>query len=169
MQSGTLMRVEMIRAIGWLDESLFIDAVDSDYNARARRHGWVLLAAKGCDLNHTLGTARPMTVLGHRAHYRSRALSIYYHPPFRVYYLTRNNVVLARRYFWNQPLWIVRRIAMELEGHIVRFTFGPDRRENLVAVGHGVVDGLTGRTGRIDPVLLDRIAVHHSPPTGEKI
>lgn len=167
MQSGTLMRTAMIRDVGPLDESFFIDAVDSDYNARARRRGWVLLAAQGCDLNHTLGTARPMQILGRRAHYRSRALSIYYHPPFRVYYLTRNNAVLARRYFWSQPLWIVRRIAMELEGHVVRFAFGPDRRENLVAVRRGLFDALRGHMGPIDPELAQRIAVHHAPPGAE--
>lgn len=154
MQSGSLLRTSMLDDIGLLREDFFIDAVDSELNARARTHGWVLLAAPGCDLTHSLGQARPMIIMGCHAHWGRKPLFIYHHDPFRVYYMTRNTLVVAREYLHDQPAWVLCRLLAELEGHIIRLTFDPKRRENLVAVAHGLRDGALNRLGRIDPTLM---------------
>lgn len=161
MQSGSLLRVGMLDDLGPLREDFFIDAVDSEFNARARKNGWTLLAASGCDLTHSLGKSRPMTVLGHQVHLGSKPLFIYHHPSFRVYYMTRNTLVLAKLYILNQPTWVILRVLAELESPIIRLVFDPNRRDTLLAVAYGLRDGALNHLGRISPRLLARL--EHDP------
>lgn len=149
MQSGTLYRSEAFSQVGYLDESLFIDCVDSEFNARLRRAGYHLAIGSGCDLVHSLGKSRPMAFLGWHARIGEKKLYVYEHAPFRVYYITRNSLNLARRYARSQPVWVARRIYMELQSHAVRVLFGPRRKQNVVAMIAGVRDAATGHLGPI--------------------
>lgn len=157
MQSGSIIRVEAFRKAGLLDEGLFIDCVDSEFNARLRGHGYRLLAGQGCDLIHSLGESRPMRILGWHAAIGTKKLSVYYHAPFRVYYMSRNNLVLAKRYALTQPRWVLSRLFLEVQSHVVRFTYGPKRRQHLLAFIAGTRDGILNRMGRINPDLEARL------------
>ncbi len=157
MQSGTLVRCDLFDDIGYLRDDYFIDSVDSEFNARARAHGYLLLAAPGCDLGHSLGVSRPMKIAGWAVHIGPKKLQVVYHAPFRVYYITRNNIYTAARYVWRQPVWVARRMWMEVQSHLVRFAFGPNRRLLFIAMAHGFADALRHRTGPIDPKLAERL------------
>jgi rhamnosyltransferase len=135
----------------------FIDCVDSEFNARLRERGLRALAGRGCNLEHSLGNARPMKILGWHARVGSKKLYVYYHAPFRVYYITRNSMILARRYALKQPKWVVRRIYMEIQSHVVRFGFGPNRRKHFIAATAGVRDALRQKMGKIDDSLAARL------------
>jgi GT2 family glycosyltransferase len=149
MQSGTLYRSEVFDHVGYFDDALFIDCVDSDFNARIRRAGYHIEIAKGVDLTHSLGKSRPMVILGWRAHLGSNPLFIYEHQPFRVYYITRNILTIARRYALSQPEWVARRLFMEVQSDAVRLLFGPRRTLSAVAIAKGAFDFAAGRMGRI--------------------
>ncbi|KQR03326.1 hypothetical protein ASF72_09215 [Arthrobacter sp. Leaf141] len=157
MTSGSLVRTSTFSAVGSFDEGFFIDCVDSEFNARLREKGLRALAGRGCNLEHSLGNARPMTILGWHAHVGAKKLFVYYHAPFRVYYITRNSLVLARRYAFKQPKWVLRRIYMEIQSHVVRFGFGPNRRKHLVAALAGVRDAQRLKMGKIDDALAARL------------
>lgn len=157
MQSGSLIRTVAFEETGLLDEDLFIDCVDSEFNARLRNHGYRLLAGGGCDLLHSLGESRPMRILGWHAAVGTKKLSVYYHAPFRVYYMSRNSLVLAKRYARTQPRWVAQRLFLEVQSHTIRFAYGPRRRQHLLAFLHGSFDGLTNRLGRIDTQLERRL------------
>jgi len=157
MQSGTLIKSSVLDAVGYLDESLFIDCVDSDFNARIRKAGFRALAGIGCNLEHSLGNARPLRILGWHARIGTKRLNVHYHSPFRVYYITRNSAVMVRRYIRDQPRWVIRRIYMEFQSHAVRFVYGPDRRKHAVAFFYGLRDALTHRMGKIRPNLAERL------------
>ena len=157
MQSGSLIRTVAFEKAGFLDEDLFIDCVDSEFNARLRSHGYRLLAGRGCDLIHSLGESRPMRILGWHAAVGSKKLSVYYHAPFRVYYMSRNSLVLAKRYGRAQPRWVAQRLFLEAQSHTIRFAYGPHRRQHLLAFFHGSFDGLRNRIGRISPQLEQRL------------
>ncbi len=157
MTSGTLVRTSSFKAVGFFDEGFFIDCVDSEFNARLRERGLRALAGRGCNLEHSLGNARPMKVLGWHARVGSKKLYVYYHAPFRVYYITRNSLILARRYALKQPKWVLRRIYMEIQSHVVRFGFGPNRRKHFVAATAGVRDALRQKMGKIDESLAARL------------
>jgi rhamnosyltransferase len=157
MTSGSLVRSSTFDRIGYFNEDYFIDCVDSEFNARIRESGLRSIAAPGCNLDHSLGHARPMTILGWHAHIGPKKLYIYYHSPFRVYYITRNSIVMARTYLFKQPAWVLRRLYMEIQSHVVRFLFGPNRRKHALAAGAGVRDAFRHRMGRIDARLAARI------------
>lgn len=157
MTSGTMVRTSTFKDVGLFDEGFFIDCVDSEFNARLRERGLRALAGRGCNLEHSLGNARPMKILGWHARLGSKKLFIYYHAPFRVYYITRNSLILARRYALKQPTWVLRRIYMEIQSHIVRFGFGPNRKKHLLAATAGVRDALRQKMGKIDETLAARL------------
>lgn len=157
MTSGSLVRSTVFDSVGYLDEDFFIDCVDSEFNARLREHGFRALAGRGCNLEHSLGNARPMRILGWHARIGQKKLYVYYHAPFRVYYITRNSLVLARRFAMKQPIWVLRRIYMEIQSHIVRFGFGPNRRKHLIAALAGIRDARRQHMGKIDETLASRL------------
>ncbi|WP_232083316.1 glycosyltransferase [Arthrobacter sp. SO5] len=157
MQSGTLIRATVFDRVGYLDEALFIDCVDSEFNARVRNAGLRAIAGPGCNLEHSLGDARPLRVLGWHARLGQKRLFVHYHAPFRVYYITRNSLVMARKYFRQQPLWVIRRMGMELQSHVVRLVYGPNRRKHALATLSGIRDAMRGRLGKIDEQLAARL------------
>jgi len=157
MTSGSLVHSSTFDRIGYFNEDYFIDCVDSEFNARIRESGLRSIAAPDCNLEHSLGHARPMIFLGWHVRIGTKKLFIYYHAPFRVYYITRNSLVMARTYFWKQPVWVLRRLYMEVQSHVVRFAFGPNRRKHAVAAIYGVRDALRHRMGKIDSRLAERL------------
>lgn len=158
MQSGSLYRTEIFDSLGYLEEGLFIDCVDSEFNARLRDAGLHMLAGEDCDLVHSLGKSRPMSILGWHAHIGKKKLYIYEHAPFRVYYITRNSLTLARRYVTRQPVWVARRISMEIQSNIIRFVFGPHRVKNAIAAAAGLRDAAAGRQGPIPATVQRRLS-----------
>lgn len=157
MQSGTLIRATVFDRLGYLDESLFIDCVDSEFNARVRNASLRAIAGPGCNLEHSLGDARPLRVLGWHARLGHKRLFVHYHAPFRVYYITRNSLVMARKYVRQQPRWVIRRMGMELQSHVVRLVYGPNRRKHALATVSGIHDAMRGRLGKIDEQLAARL------------
>lgn len=86
--SGTLTSLEALERVGPFDDGLFIDFVDLEWCCRARARGLRLLGVCGAWLDHELGEA-PRTVMGR--------LRILVHSPERIYYATRNRMLLYRR------------------------------------------------------------------------
>ena len=149
MQSGCLIPVSVLDEVGLFDESLFIDCVDTDFNLRIRAAGYTTPVGVGCDIGHSLGETRPMTIMGHRLRVGGQDLQVIHHSPVRVYYITRNIWVIASRHFSKNRLWMLRRLWMEVESNIVRLVFGPQRPKFMRAWAAGIRDAIAGRSGRI--------------------
>ena len=71
--------------------------------------------------------------------------------------MTRNSLVMARKYFRQQPQWVIRRMGMELQSHIVRLVYGPNRLKHALATASGLRDAVRGRLGKIDDRLAARL------------
>ncbi|MDT0167627.1 glycosyltransferase [Pseudarthrobacter sp. BRE9] len=151
MQSGCLIPVSVLDEVGLFDESLFIDCVDTDFNLRIRAAGYSTPVGVGCDIAHSLGETRPMTILGRPLRVGGQDLQIIHHSPVRVYYITRNIWLMVVRYFSKNRIWMLRRLWMEVESNIVRFVFGPHRIKFLRAWLTGIRDAISGHSGRIRP------------------
>jgi len=141
MQSGSLVPAATYRQVGCYDESLVIDAVDSDFTVRCLDAGLEPLIAPGCHLEHGMGEHTGRRVLG-------RDLAYNHHSPNRVYYMARNGTLLARRHTRTQPGWVLRRLAEEAKAHTLRLTLDPERTRLARAALAGLRDGLRGRTGQ---------------------
>lgn len=149
MQSGTLIPASTLQSIGYFDESLFIDCVDSEYTARLRNAGMRAMIAEGCNITHAVGESRPMRLGQWHVNIGGRKRFVHSHAPFRVYYITRNGIVLYRAYARSQPRWVVRRIGLESIFYAVRIAYGPYRSRQLLAIAFGILDAIRGRTGRL--------------------
>nr|NLI51424.1 glycosyltransferase [Propionibacterium sp.] len=157
MQSGSLLPVATLDALGGLDEGFFIDGVDSEYTARAGAAGLAVLVGEGCRLDHALGRREPATFRGRPLRVLGRELSYNYHAPRRVYYMARNGTTLTLRHLRHDPGWVARRLTEESKAHLLRLALGRDRGRLLRALVAGWVDALRGRSGPIDPDLARRL------------
>lgn len=151
MQSGTLIPAATFDAAGLLEEDLFIDCVDSEFTARIRELGLVALIAPGCNITHSVGDSRPMRLGTWHVTVGGQKRFVHSHAPFRVYYITRNGLVMYRRYLPKQPVWVLRRVGLEVVFYGIRVVYGPHRLRQIAAIGFGVRDALAGRMGRISP------------------
>ncbi|KAD4060529.1 glycosyltransferase [Arthrobacter yangruifuii] len=149
MQSGTLIPAATFDAAGLLEEDLFIDCVDSEFTARIREMGLKAIIAPGCNISHAVGDSRPMLVGRWHVTVGGQKRFVHSHAPFRVYYITRNGLVMYRRYLTRQPVWVLRRIGLEIVFYGVRVVYGPHRLRQIAAIAFGIRDALTGRMGRI--------------------
>ena len=145
ISSGSLIAMDTINKIGDMDESLFIDHVDTEWFLRARAKGFKAYGVCDAVMQHGLGEQT------HRINLSSwsRQRNVPQHKPFRYYYIFRNSVALYRRNYasgwwkWND----LQRLAM------IAIMFGllkPPRWQNVRMMFKGIVDGLRGISGKAD-------------------
>ncbi|KND55039.1 dTDP-rhamnosyl transferase RfbF [Candidatus Paraburkholderia kirkii] len=134
--SGSCLNLAAWRDIGPMDDGLFIDFVDLEWCARARRAGYEVLGTPLLRLRHSLG-GEPVRILG-RA-YPS-------HSPLRHYYLFRNATALIRRAYmpwtwkWTEVVKFPARLV--IYGGWLR-----PRAEHLRMAMRGMWHGLIGKMG----------------------
>lgn len=88
MCSASVVRTEMFKKVGLMDESLFIDGVDFEISWRAAYQiGAHFYLTTDCILEHQLGEG-DRKLLGRNCHIPT---------PFRAYYQVRNGIILSRR------------------------------------------------------------------------
>lgn len=80
--SGTLIRADVLKEVGLIDERLFIDALDLEWCVRAVSKGYRIFLSGKALLMHRLGNGETDKVLSHSAR--------------REYYICRNNLLLMR-------------------------------------------------------------------------
>lgn len=84
--SGNLIRLSVWSEIGKFDENLFIDGVDFDYCFRLQKIGYKIVWTRAARLNHSIGDDK------------FRLFKSGKHNDFRLYYMVRNNIYLAKIY-----------------------------------------------------------------------
>jgi rhamnosyltransferase len=140
IQSGLLVPVATLGAVGDFDEGLVIDGVDDDYALRCLDAGLALLVAPGVTLGHRLGDTHPVTFAG-------RTLTLTRSAPFRYYYLTRNRIRLVGRHSRKHPAWAASQLV-GVAGHLgLVLAFDPQRGSRAREAWRGIRDGVRGRTG----------------------
>jgi rhamnosyltransferase len=139
ISSGTVVRFDVLRDIGGMNEGLFIDHVDTEWCLRALARGYRLFGACEARLIHSLGDDVVQVWVG-------RWREVFVHAPARDYYMCRNTVLLLR----TLPMSLAWRVflTVRLVGSIVFFGFGvAPRGLRLRRMGRGLIDGLFGRSG----------------------
>lgn len=128
--SGSLIPLAVFDAVGRFDESLFIDAVDTEWCLRARTLGYRILAVGRARLGHRLGDAcRRIWLPG-----GWRRVPI--HAPQRTYTIARNNLRIGR-YPHVSAAWrrYVRGMLLRRLGFFL--LLGPQRLAHLAALWRG--------------------------------
>lgn len=128
--SSTVIDLKIISKIGFFREDYKIDCVDYEFCFRAAQLGFFSYMINSVLLHQEFGKLHK-TVLGY---YTSN------YPPFRLYYITKNNIKLRREY----PGFIGNR---EMLSRILKPTFKillheDNKIQKFKAIFRGVIDGL---------------------------
>lgn len=131
--SGTLMRIETWRKLGGLDESMFIDHVDTEWSFRLQAAGYGLWGIPSAKFVHRMGNASiRFWAFGWRL-WPSRS-------PQRHYYLFRNAISLIRREYvprvWKA--WAIMKLALTFS---VQGLYDPARSRQWACMWRGMKDG----------------------------
>jgi len=140
--SGSLIPLSVIDDVGEMDETLFIDHVDTEWVLRAKTKGYKIFGDCHALLEHELGEYRKRIWL-----FRWRDVPV--HKSFRYYYIFRNSVLLYRR---REVSWAWKRVDLVRLIQIIGFTlvFGPKRIQKILMMFRGLSDGFRGKTGRLN-------------------
>jgi rhamnosyltransferase len=139
LTSGSMMPSSAIQKLGLFEESLYIDAVDTEFCLRARRNGMLILQSPAV-LWHSLGHTTYHHLLG--LHFGTTN-----HPPGRHYYITRNRLRLLARYAADWP-WFWREIRGMIFDDAKIMLVEPNKWRKFRAMAAGAFDALSGRLGK---------------------
>lgn len=145
LASGSLISISILDDVGGMDESLFIDYVDTEWILRAKGKGYLSFGACRAFMTHTLGESR-------RRLWFLRWRYIPIHKPFRFYYIFRNSILLMRREGVNKDWRRCELISLVRLALMFGFFVAP-RREYFRMMTLGVIHGLRGKTGSIENSL----------------
>lgn len=89
--SGNLLRKEIFEKVGFFDDSLFIDLVDTDFCMRLNEKGIKMIKIRDAVLYHSLGESKTIKgILG--------SFNTSNHSALRRYYMTRNRFYIWEKY-----------------------------------------------------------------------
>lgn len=141
VSSGSLFAIETLDEVGLMDESLFIDHVDTEWCFRARSKGLKIFGVCDAVMTHALGEKR----IGVRWFGRQRMIPM--HMPFRYYYGIRNSMLLYRRRY--MPLkWKAADIVRNIKVMVFLIWKSEQRGLCVRMIVSGLLDGLRGVTGK---------------------
>lgn len=139
IQSGLLLPVATLDAVGAFDESLVIDGVDTDYWLRALDAGLEAVVAPGVSLTHQLG--QPVVLAN------GRQLPFVVASRFRYRYQWRNLVLLVRRHGRRHPRWAAGAVVRAARHLAIVTVVAPGRTGRLREACAGLRAGIRGETG----------------------
>jgi rhamnosyltransferase len=138
--SGSLVSIAAVDRVGPFDEAFFIDHVDHEFCLRCRARGFAVVNSKAPLIRHVIGNPESRRFLG-------REVVAMRHSALRRYYMSRNGVVLARRFVLREPVWVFK-LALRGVGGIVKIAlYEHSRYAKIQAIIRGFLAGLCGRLG----------------------
>lgn len=140
LTSGNLVNVEALDRVGLFDTSFFIDYVDHEFCLRCRSHGYSIVEVESAKLLHSLGEFRSSKVLG-------MTINASHHNPLRRYYITRNRLIVWKKYLSSETRWVMRDVVSAIKETIKIIFVESDRRQKLKSIGEGIRDACRGRLG----------------------
>jgi rhamnosyltransferase len=137
--SGSLTSVEVLQAVGGMDDGLFIDRIDIDWCLRAAAMGYGVYGVCAARLRHEPGERSRRIWIG-----RWREAAV--HSPERNYYMVRNSIILYGKAY--APLrWIVNDVLWLTGVVMVSCVVAPARLRRLGLVTKAICDGVRGVQG----------------------
>lgn len=140
LSSGSLMPSWIFEKIGGFATDFFIDWVDIEYCFRIRAAGYLLAEASEAILLHALGDPASASFLGMR-------FCPSHHSASRRYYMSRNRIVVFRKYLSALPLFTLQLMYEALRDTAKCFLGEKDRPRKFRNLLLGTWDGLVGRMG----------------------
>lgn len=153
IQSGLLMPISAIDALGPQSEDFFIDLIDTEYFYRAKQGGFVAACVPGLELPHGFGHRLYVHAFGRRLRKRDgRPRMVAVSSPFRYYYRARNRVLLNREF---KAVPEIRRVLRQQTRNDLLLDFAvavysaKGKWALIRVIFAGWRDGCRGRSGKI--------------------
>jgi rhamnosyltransferase len=143
MTSGNLIKLTVFDAVGYFNESLFIDYVDSEYCLRCASQGFKILEVKDAILLHSIGEPVQHRFLG-------KLRSTSNHSVVRRYYIARNGIYIYKKFAFTHPVWVAHDAYQLLKTTILLVLFEADRMQKLAAIIKGAIHGVSGKMGKFN-------------------
>jgi len=140
MTSGALMPAWIFDKVGFFASEYFIDEIDSEYCLRIRAAGYLVADSDRAVLRHHTGNPEPCSIMG----FTFRPT---HHSAIRRYYMTRNRVVVYRKYLPVFPRCILHSAYESFRETLKCFLGERDRVRKFRNFLLGTWDGLLGRMG----------------------
>lgn len=137
--SGCLLSIDIVRKIGGFDDKLFIDMVDTDICIRARIAGYKILITTKPIMYHSIGNPEIRHLFG-------KKFTVTNHAPFRRYFIFRNTIYLAKKFFWNDTKWSLEMLFTYLPKVFIKACIFENKKIiNMWFIFRGIFDGLFSR------------------------
>jgi len=144
MTSGSFIPISIFKSCGGFREDFFIDQVDHEFGFRVREYGFIVVVSEKAVLLHGPGSPRDHSFMGLM---RFRAS---HHNAMRRYYMTRNGIVMIRRYWNIYPAWSRSAAKSLLILPVLVLLAEAQKWKKLRNILLGTVDALRGRLGSVD-------------------
>jgi rhamnosyltransferase len=145
--SGALTNLSVYERIGRFRNDFFIDYIDTEYCLRAKTLGYKIFVCAEATLMHNLGSKSEKYIFG-------VSVRPTFHSFVRRYYMSRNCVVMIRRYGMRFPHWLLFDLVFSFYNWCRILLLENDRRLKLRASAIGMLDGIRGRMGPLDLTRL---------------
>jgi rhamnosyltransferase len=143
MTSGNLVKVDIFKKLGLFDESLFIYHVDNDFCLKCSNSGYKILEVYKAILMHSEGNLKQYRLFG-------KTFTTTNHSPMARYYISRNLVILTKRYFFSNSMFITKLIIRYLILMAKVLCFENDKFLKLKLTFKGFIDGLLNKKGKLN-------------------
>jgi rhamnosyltransferase len=140
--SGSLFSISLFDELGPFRDDLFIDFVDIEYCLRARAKGFKVIKLESLLMQHRIGSETM-----HRLIWKELGTSN--HLPWRRYYMIRNNIIVAKKYFLIYPGWVIKSLFNAVKSTLSIFFFEKHKLIKLRYFALGIIDGISGRVNRV--------------------
>lgn len=132
IQSGSLIKADLFRSIGYFDEKLFIYFVDIEFCINAIRNGYKIIMVNGAKLFHEEGKKERRKVCGLEFTYDNYSVHA-------IYYISRNALYMFKKY---KKYEFLKRIIYDFIKILLA------ERKKLKYIFIGIKDGLIGNYGK---------------------
>lgn len=138
--AGSFIALAVFRAIGQYREDFFVDYVDIEFCLRARARGYRVLATRTPTMTHRIGQPTVRSI-------GWRAVTPTNHSAARRYYITRNRLLVWRRYCRTDARFIARDVLASQKELLKVLLFEEDRKAKVRAMLAGIKDGMRSVAG----------------------
>jgi rhamnosyltransferase len=138
--AGSFVSLAAFRSIGGFREDFFVDYVDIEFCLRARARGYRVLVSRAPAMAHRIGQPTERWI-------GRRAVTPTNHSAVRRYYITRNRLLVWRRYCRTDSRFVAQDILASQRELLKALLFEEDRKSKVRAMLAGIMDGLRGSTG----------------------
>ena len=140
--AGSLVSLPLLKVVGPMRDSFFIDHVDHEFCLRARFHGLKVIVSAKPLMRQSIGAVK-----FHRI-FPGLSVKASNHPAMRRYYMIRNYVGLVRGYLFKEPIFLMKNLRTQVVSLAAVIIFEADKGLKLLMALRGLRDGVWGRFGK---------------------